>query len=146
MARRGGAGGEPGHELGAVAVSKETDVMLKQLCEHPSLIIGDDSVADARERDGLPIGGHSLDHEDHGGHESEHDDARKVLVDVGLIDHVADQIGAERGARRGNRHQGECERIASPLAGGLLQQQSPHQSGRAFRVREQSLKVRFEHA
>src|SRR3989442_11003935 len=95
--------------------------MLKQLCEHPSLIIGDDSVADARERDGLPIGGHSLDHEDHGGHESEPDYAPKALVEVGLIDNVPDQISAEGSSPHGHPHHGEVQRIAPPLSGGLLQ-------------------------
>ncbi len=146
LACRGGAGREPRHELGAMAVGKKTDVMLEQLREHSLLIVGDDPVADAREHDRLAIGGHSLDHENHGGHEGEDDDAGKVLVDVRLVDHVADQIGAERSARRGNSHQAECERIASPLAGRLLHEQPSDQSAGAVRVREQSLKIRVEHA
>ena len=39
--------------------------------------------------------------------QGEDDDAREVLVHVGLVDHVADQIGAERGAGGGNAHQAE---------------------------------------
>ena len=110
--------------------AKKPTLCCSSLREHSPLIVGDDPVADAREHDRLAVGGHSLDHENHGGHEGEDDDAGKVLVDVGLVDHVADQIGAERGARRGNSHQAECERIASPLAGGLLHEQPADQSGR----------------
>src|SRR4029450_2221609 len=58
----------------------------------------DAPVADAREDQRLAIGGHRLDHEDHGGHQSEDDDPRQVLVHIGLVDDVADQICAERGA------------------------------------------------
>src|SRR5262249_21166040 len=86
-------------ELGGAG--KKAYMMWEHFRDHPPLIVGDDPVADRREHDRLSIGGHSLDHENHGGHEGEDDDAGKVLVDVGLIDYVADQIGAERGARRG---------------------------------------------
>src|SRR5262249_33403277 len=126
--------------------AKNPNIMREQLREPLPLIVGDDPVADPREHDRLSIGGHSLDHENHGGHEGEDDDAGKVLVDVGLIDHVADQIGAERGARRGNSHQAECERIASPLAARLLPEQPWDKSAGAIGVREQSLKIRVEHA
>jgi hypothetical protein len=68
----------------------------------------------------LPIGGQCLDQEDHRCHERQHDDARQVPVDISLIDHVADQIGAERGGERGDRHQAECEPVAPPLARCLL--------------------------
>ena len=110
--------------------------MMEQLGEHPLLVIGDDPVADPREHDRLPIGSHPLDHEDHGGHEGEDDDPRQVLVNVGLIDHIADQIGAERRACRGYSHQSEGEGITPPLAGGLLHEQAAHQSGRAVGVRK----------
>src|SRR5215510_6773423 len=77
VARRSGAGRKPRHELGAMAVGKKTNVMLEQPREHPLLIVSNDPVADAREHDRLSIGGHSLDHENHGGHEGKDDDARK---------------------------------------------------------------------
>ena len=134
-----------GHELGAVAVGKETDVVLQQPGEHLALIVGDDAVADACERERLSIGGQRLDHEDHGGHESEDDDAGQVLVNIGLIDHVADQIGAERGAGAAIAHQAECERIAPPLARRLLRRAAAGPGGRAVGVRKQPLKIRFMH-
>ena len=102
MARRGGAGGEPRHELGAVALREEADVLLQQGREHAALVFGDDAVADPRQDQRAAVGRHRLDHEDHGGHEGENDDPVEVLVDVGRVDHVADQIGAERGADGGN--------------------------------------------
>ena len=141
----GGPGREPGHELGAVAVGKEADVMLQQLGEHPPLIVGDDSIADACQRECLSIGRHRLDHEDHGGYQGEDDDSGEVLVHIGLVDHVANQIGAEGGAGGGNAHQAKRERIATPLAGRLFQEQAPDQAGRTVGIREQALKVRFEH-
>ncbi len=145
LARRGGAGGEPGHELGTVAVGEKADVMLEQFREHPPLILGNDPVADARQSERLPVGGHRLDHENDGGHQGEGDDAGKIFVDVGLIDHVADQIRAQRGARRRNSHQAERDCIAPPLARRLFRQEAPDQSGRTAGVRKQPLKIRFEH-
>ena len=125
--------------------AKKPMLCCSNLREHPPLIVGDDPVADARQRERLSIGRHRLDHEDHGGDEGEDDDPGEVLVDVGLIDHVADQIGAERGAGCGNPHQAERERIAPPLAGRLLHQEPPDQAGRAAGVRKQPLEIRFEH-
>ena len=59
LARGGGAGGQPRHEFRAVAVGEEADVVLQQPREHPPLVVGDDAVADARQRERLPIGGES---------------------------------------------------------------------------------------
>ena len=39
----------------------------------------------------------------------------QVLVDVGGVDDVADEIGAERGRRGRHAHQRERDRIAPPL-------------------------------
>src|SRR5262249_59782095 len=56
------------------------------------------------------------------------------------------EIGAERGARRGNSHKAEGERMGAPLAGRVLNEQPSDQSAGAIGVREQSLKIRVEHA
>jgi hypothetical protein len=146
LARGGGAGCQACDELGAVAIGEEADIVLEQFRQHPPLIVGDDPVADARQHQRLAIGGHRLDHEDHGGHQSEDDDPRKVLVHIGLVDDVADQICAERGAPGGDHHQAECERVAPPLAGRLFHQEAPDQRSRAVGIGEQSLKIRSEHA
>ena len=139
-------GGEPRDEFRAVAVGKETDIVLQQPRKQATLVVGNDLVADARHRHRLPVGGHSLDREQRGGHQGEEDDAREILVDIGCVDHVADEIGAERGARRGNEHHPECQRIAPPLPGRLLDEQSADQSGSAVGICKQPLQIRTEHS
>ena len=136
LARGGGTGGEARHELRAVAVGKETDVMLEQPGEHPSLIVGNDPIADPCEHHRLPVGGYSLDHEEHGGHQGEDDDARKVFVNVGLVDDVSHQIRAERRARGRYAHQRECKRVTTPLPRRLLHEQAADQRGRAVGIRK----------
>ena len=60
----------------------------------------------------------------------------EVPVDVGLVDDVADQIGAERGAAGGDRHQAERPDVALPVPRRLLDQQPAHQRGRAVGIGE----------
>ncbi len=136
LACGGSAGGQASHELRAVAVGKKTDIMLEQLGEHPSLIVGNDSIADPCEHHRLPIGSHSLDHEDHGGHQGEDDDSRKVFVNVGLVDDISHQIRAERRARGRYSHQRECKCVMTPLPRRLLHEQAADQSGRAVGIRK----------
>ena len=119
--------------------------MLQQLGEHPPLIVGNDPVADAGQRERLPIGRHCLDHEDHGGDDGEDDDPGEVLVDIGLIDHVADQIGTERRAGCGDPHEAERERVAAPLPRRLFHQEPPDQAGRAAGVGKHPLEIRSKH-
>ena len=52
----GGAGGEPGDEFGRMTVGEEADVFVQQLVEHAPLIVGDDAVADPRQRHGAAVG------------------------------------------------------------------------------------------
>ena len=63
-ADRGGAGGQPGDEFGGMPVGEEADVFVEQLVEQTALIVGDDAVADPRQRDGGAVGGKSLGGED----------------------------------------------------------------------------------
>jgi len=84
--------------------------------------------------DRLPVGSHSLDHEDHGGHQREDDDAREVFVNVGLVDDVSHQIRAERRARGRYSHQRECKCVTTPLPRRLFQEQPADQSGCAVGI------------
>ena len=128
----GGAGRKPRDEFGRVPVGKEAQAFAEQLGEHGALIVGDDAVADTREHHRVAVGRDALDGEQERGDGAEHDDARQVLVDVSLIDDVADQIGAERGAGGGDRHEGESDRVLAPMHQALLGQQAPDQCGGAI--------------
>ena len=64
----------------------------------------------------------------------------RFLMDVGLVDDVADQVGAERGASAAMPIRQNAGRSAS-LAGRLLEQQPADQSRRAVAVRKQRLKL-----
>ena len=81
-----------------------------------------------------------------GGDQADDQDAVEVLVHVRLVDHVADQVGAERGAAGRDHHQAECPDVALPLPRRLFDHQPAHQRGRAVGIGEKRLKVRFEHS
>jgi len=115
--------------------------VLKQPREHSPLIVGNDTVADARQHHRLAIGGHAFDGEKTGGHQRERNDAWQALVHVGLVDDIADEISAKRGAAGGDGHHGKGERISAPLRRGLLQEQAADQGGPAIGIREQPLPV-----
>ena len=112
-------------------VGEEADPFIEQLGEHGALIVGDDAVADLREHHAVPVGGEPLGGEQRGGDAAEDEDAGEVVIDVGLVDDVADQIGAERRAAGGDRHQGEREGVFAPMHKALFGQQSPDQGDRA---------------
>ena len=107
LADGGGAGGKPGDEFRRMAVGKKADVLLQQLVEHAPLIVGDDAVADPRQHDGGTVGRKRLDHEDHHRDQAERHDLVVVAVDIGRVDHGAEQI---RGQRRGSRRRSPSAR------------------------------------
>ena len=141
-----GSGGEARKQFGRVPVGEEVEILVDQRVEHSPLVVGDDRVADLRKLHRLQVGRARLDHEDHGGDEADDQDAVEVLVHVGLVDHVADEVGAERGAAGGEQHQAERPEIALPLPRRLFDHQPAHQRGRAVRIGEKRLKIRFEHS
>ena len=53
--------------------------------------------------------------------------AVQVAVDIGLVDDVADQIGAQRGAGGRDRHQHEGDGVFAPMHQALFGQQPPDQ-------------------
>ena len=137
----GGASVQPRDEFRAVPVGKEADIMLQQACEQSALIFGNDAIADPRHCERLPIGGEPLDHENTGGHERKDNDAGQVLVHVGLVDDVADEIGAKRGRRGSDHHHGERKGVAAPLSRGLLEQKAADEGGPAVGIRKQFLEI-----
>ena len=105
LGRRRGARAQPRDEFGRMPVGEEAEAFVEQLGEHAALIVGDDAVADLRKHDAVAVGGEPLGGEQRGGDAAENKDAGEVLIDIGLVDDVADQIGAERRAAGGDRHQ-----------------------------------------
>src|SRR5262249_42602641 len=118
-------------EFRGMPVGEEAQVLTDDAAKHPALIFGDDAIADLRELHGAEISGARLHHEDDGGEDADEDDAAEVLVNVGLVDHVADQIGAV-GCRGGcERHEQKGVHVAWPLACRLLDHEPPDQCERA---------------
>ena len=84
------AGRQPRDEFGRMPVGEELQAFVEQLGEHRALIIGDDAVADMRQQHAVAVGGEAFDGKQRRGNGAEHHDAGQVLVDVSLVDDVAD--------------------------------------------------------
>ena len=115
MAHGGGAGGQPGDEFGGMAVGKKADVLAQQLVEHAALVVGDDAVADRGEHHGRAVGRETFDGEDGDRDDADDDDGVEITVDIGLVGHRAEKVGAERRAGGGDPHQHEGDRVARPM-------------------------------
>jgi hypothetical protein len=57
---------------------------------------------------GVAVGRQTLDEQQHHGDAGENGDAGDVLVDIGLVDHLAQDIGGARGGAGRHAHQREC--------------------------------------
>ena len=121
-------------------------VLLDQRTEHAALIFGQDVIADPRQQHGVAVARRRFHQEQRDGHERQHVDGGQVLVDIGGIDDVAEEVGAERGGDGGDRHQDEREDVTPPLAGGLLDEQAMDQRRRAVTVREQGNDISIQHS
>src|SRR6267142_77828 len=117
-----------------MAVGEERDVLAHQLGEQPALVVGKDGVADLRQDHGVSVGRRALDREDHNGDQRQQHDAAHVLVDIGLVDDLAEQVGRACGRRRPNAHQCERQQIAPPIGEALLGDQATNQDRRAIGV------------
>ncbi len=142
---RGSSGRHSGNELGGMPRSDEADALVEQLVEYLALILRDDAIADPRQHQDVAVGARSLHREQHDGEDAEPDDAGEILLDVGLVDQLPDQIGGERRAAGGDAHQGERHGVAPPIVEPLLRQQPPHQGRRAVRIGKQGRELRLEH-
>jgi len=60
--------------------------------------------------------------------------AADVLVNIGLVDNLAEQVGRAGGGRRRDRHQPEREQIAPPIGSALFRDQAANQNRRAVGV------------
>src|SRR5882724_3631052 len=82
----------------------------------------------------MSVGRRALENEDDDGDAGQDRDAADVLVDIGLIDDLAEQIG--RACGRGGRdcHQRERQQIAPPIGGPLFHDEAANQDRRAIGI------------
>ena len=107
---------------------------LISLANSRPLVVGEDRVADLRQDHGVPVGRRTLDGEDDDGDQRQDRDAAHILVDIGLVDDLAEQIGGTGGGRRRKPHQREREQIAPPVGEPLFGDQTADQDRRAIGV------------
>src|SRR6185312_6333379 len=80
-----------------------------------------------REHHAVAVGGEPLGGKQRDCDEAERDDAGEAAVDISLVDDAADQIGGQRGAGGGERHQRKSDGVARPMRQTLLGEQAPDQ-------------------
>jgi hypothetical protein len=112
----------------------EPDAFAHQLGKQPPLVVGENGVADLGQDHGVAIGRQTLDEQQHHGDAGENGDAGDVLVDIGLVDHLAQDIGRAGGGAGGHAHQGECSHIAPPIDKTLLHDEAANQDRRAIGI------------
>src|SRR5215510_591744 len=110
-----------------MAVREESQAFVEQLRKSRALTGGDDAIADARQHHAVAVGGEALHRKQDDGDRAKNNDPLQVPVDVGLVDHVADQVGAECGAAGRHRHQNERDYIFAPMHQALFRKQAPDQ-------------------
>ena len=127
-------------------VGEEADILDQQLVEHVPLVVGDDAVADAQHDDLLAVARRALQREqaERGG--ADQHQRMEILVHIGLVDHVAEQIGRERGTQRRHAHEDKREDVELAMAHRMLGEQPPDHGRRAVRLSEQRLKALTDHA
>ena len=75
----------------------------------------------------MAVGRQTLDEQQHHRDAGENGDAGDVLVDIGLVDHLAQDIGGARGGAGGHAHQRERGHIAPPIDKTLLHDEAANQ-------------------
>src|SRR6476661_7346857 len=110
-----------------MAVREEAEPFGEQLRKNRALIVRDNAIADARQHHAVAVRGEALRRKQDDSDCAEENDPRQVPIDVSLVDHVADQVGAECGAAGRHRHQDERDRILAPMHQALFREQTPDQ-------------------
>ena len=82
----------------------------------------------------MAVGRDTLEHEQQHGYARQDGDAADILLDIGLIDDLAEDIGRGGGRPRRNPHQQECQQVAPPVGGALLHDQAANQDRGAIGV------------
>ena len=130
----GGAGGQPRQKFRRMPLRVECDALAHQLGEQPALVVGEDGVGDLRKNHGVAVGRRALEDENQDGEAGQQRDAAHVLVDIGLVDDLAENPGRARGRRRRHRHQHEGQQIAPPVGEALFGDQAANQRRRAIGI------------
>ena len=110
-----------------MAVREKAEPFVEQLRKNRALIVRDNSIADARQHHAVAVCGEALHRKQDDSDCANNNDSRQAPIDVSLVDHVADQVGAESGAAGRHRHQGERDRIFAPMHQALFREQTPDQ-------------------
>src|SRR5262245_29786402 len=110
-----------------MAVREESQAFVEQLRKNRALIVRDDAITDARQHHAVAVGGEALHRKQDDSDRAKNNDSLQVPIDVGLVDHVADQVGAECGAASRHRHQNERDYIFAPMHQALFREQPSDQ-------------------
>ena len=87
-----------------------------------------------RQDHGVAVGRDALDEQQQHGDAGENGDAGNVLVDIGLVDHLAQHVGRARGRGGRDPHQRKSQQIAPPIGDALFHHQAANQDRRAIGV------------
>ena len=125
---------QPRQEFGGMPLGIESDAFAHQLGKQPPLVVGENGVADLGQDHGVAVGRQTLDEQQHHRDAGENGDAGDVLVDIGLVDHLAQDIGGARGGAGGHAHQRERGHIAPPIDKTLFHDEAANQDRRAIGI------------
>src|SRR5258706_9853438 len=115
-------------------LGKKSDAFAHQLGKQRPLVVREDRVADLRQDHGVAVGRGPLEHEEQDGYARQDGDAADILLDIGLVDALAEDIGQAGGRPRRTPHQQECQQVAPPVGGSLLHDQAANQDRGAIGV------------
>jgi hypothetical protein len=110
-----------------VAIGEKAKTFIEQLRKYRALIVGNNAVADARQHHAMPVRCEPFGCEQGDRNDAKREDSAQAAIDVGLVDHVADEPGARGRATRSHCHQREGARVSAPVRQPLFGEQTPYQ-------------------
>jgi hypothetical protein len=111
-ARTGRAGVHAVEEFCRVAFGEKRDALREQRVVNLALIVGDDAIADLRQRDHLAVGRSALEREKSREGAAQDPDHLIIAVDEDAVDNMLHHVGGECGGRGDNAHKDERQRVA----------------------------------
>ena len=113
---------------------EEGDAFVHQFGEQPALVVGENGVADLRKDDLMTVSRRALQDEDQDGDPRQQSDAADILVDIGLVDDLAEDPGRAGGRAGRDPHQHEGEQVAPPVGRSLFGDQAANQDRGAIGI------------
>src|SRR5262249_52537701 len=110
---------------------EKTEALIEQLCKNCALIVGNNAIADAREHYAVAVRCESFGREQRDHDYAKRDDSAQAVIDIGLVDDVADKPGTGSRAARGHCHKRKGTGITLPVCKPLFGEQTPNQSNGA---------------